>query len=809
LGAVRLAFHAELRHRWRSWLAIALLVSVAGGFVLGATAAGRRTQTAFPRFISAHGFDAEAFAVRPLPKLAKLPGVASVAEFIIPDNGQPSCDCTHPIDPSDLGVIVASFRGRAPFQLVSGRLPDPSAPDQVLASFNLQQDNGVRLGTVIHVPFYAPSQASAYDGSLGGALLKPTGPTVALKVVGIVAAEDEFPGGGSPSDDLYATRAFAHAVLPKTAVNYGYLVHLHHGVADLSRFESRTMALSAVGLVYVQGEQEQAASVEASIHPQAIGWWILAGLAALVGLAVVGQALARQSIVEGEDYPTMAALGTDRRQLVTLGMARNLTVGLAGALGAVVVATALSPVAPLGEARLAEASTGIAFDTPVLLLGALAIVAVVVALGLWPASRAAHTVGAGNQALGSHPSAVAGHLAATGAPPSAVIGIRNALERRSGGTPVPLGSALLGTVLAVIALCGTAVFGASLSHLTATPRLYGDTFQLNFNDQNGGGPYPAVLRSLEHNRAVTGITEGIGLTEISVNKVSVGGIAGTAIRGRLLLSTVAGHLPNGDHQIGLGATTMRQAGTHVGSVVRVTVSLPSGGKRTVPFRVVSQISFPVLAGTVSLGTGAAFTIAGYEDAVCPSGSHQAACRAAVVATNNGGVLASVVSGPRGQAAVNHYLDADRSIAAPATAPTSLINFGEAVNFPLIFGAMLAVFGAATLLHLLVVSVSRRRREVGLLKVLGFVNGQVVSAVAWQATTLALVGIVIGVPLGVVVGQAVWKAFASNLGAIPVSVVPIWLIGVLVAGVLVVANLIAVAPALAATRSKPGDLLRTS
>jgi ABC-type lipoprotein release transport system permease subunit len=123
--------------------------------------------------------------------------------------------------------------------------------------------------------------------------------------------------------------------------------------------------------------------------------------------------------------------------------------------------------------------------------------------------------------------------------------------------------------------------------------------------------------------------------------------------------------------------------------------------------------------------------------------------------------------------------------------------------------MLAVFGAATLLHLLVVSVTRRRREVGLLKVLGFVNGQVASAVAWQATTLALVGIVIGVPLGVVVGKAVWNTFASNLGVVPVSVVPIWLIAVLVAGVLVVANLIAVAPALVATRSKPGELLRTS
>ena len=70
------------------------------------------------------------------------------------------------------------------------------------------------------------------------------------------------------------------------------------------------------------------------------------------------------------------------------------------------------------------------------------------------------------------------------------------------------------------------------------------------------------------------------------------------------------------------------------------------------------------------------------------------------------------------------------------------------------------------------------------------------------------GIVIGVPMGVVVGGFIWRAFANNLGAVPVSVVPVWLIALLVAGVLVVANLIAVAPALVATRSKPRDLLRT-
>jgi len=141
-------------------------------------------------------------------------------------------------------------------------------------------------------------------------------------------------------------------------------------------------------------------------------------------------------------------------------------------------------------------------------------------------------------------------------------------------------------------------------------------------------------------------------------------------------------------------------------------------------------------------------------------------------------------------------------------PTSLINFGEAINFPLIFGAIVAIFGAATLAHLLAVSVSRRQRETGLLKVLGFTNRQVISAVSWQATTLTLVGIVIGVPLGVIAGKAIWNAFAAQLGVVSVAVVPVWAVCVLALSVIVVANLIAIGPAVAAARTKPGQLLRS-
>jgi hypothetical protein len=805
-----MVFAAELRRRWRSWLVMAALIALVGGLVLFAAAAGRRTASAFPSFLAAHGFDAAVYGNQPLPTLSKLfPAVVSSTELVfLQDTGQPVCTCPHQINNSYFEVVIAGPNGPMPFKLLAGHLPDPSAPDQVLASFALQQDDGVRLGTVIRVPFYSTSQASAYNNATS-VQPRPNGPTLAFQVVGFEASQGEFPAGSGPTYDLWGSQALARSMVPRTPPSYTYYVRLRRGAADINRFDTEAgsePAKSVPGYLGASSLDAVAASVEASVHPQAVGWWALAALAALVGLAVIGQALFRQSNVEKEDFPTMAAIGADRRLLVSLGLARALTVGLIGAAGAVALATALSSLAPLGEARTAEVSTGIHFDAVVLPLGALTTVLAVLALAVWPALRASHNLWSGDLDSTSRRSVIMARLAAAGAPPAAVIGVSHALGSKSGGAPVPVRSALVGTVLAVIALCGTAVFGASLSHLTAAPRLYRDDFQLNFPlyEENRGWE-PALLKRLLEDKQVSGITQAIaGFT--AINDVPMGVIVGTAMRGQLLFSTVSGHLPIGAGQIGLGSTTMRQIGAHVGSVVHFSTR-----NGAVPMRVVSEVSFPVLlAGSVSLGNGALLATAGFLATECSPGPAQARCLRAVnggLNTGGGALVISVVPGPLGQQDLSRYLKNDQSISALPSTPISLVNFGEAVDFPLIFGVILAAFGAATLAHLLVISVARRRREIGLLKVLGFVDSQVGYVVAWQATTLAGIGIIVGTPLGIVIGRAVWRAFANNLGAVPVSVVPIWLLVALLAGVVVVANLIAIVPAFVATQSKPKELLR--
>jgi ABC-type antimicrobial peptide transport system permease subunit len=76
------------------------------------------------------------------------------------------------------------------------------------------------------------------------------------------------------------------------------------------------------------------------------------------------------------------------------------------------------------------------------------------------------------------------------------------------------------------------------------------------------------------------------------------------------------------------------------------------------------------------------------------------------------------------------------------------------------------------------------------------------------TTVGIVGIVVGVPVGIVLGRAIWQAFARNLGVLPVTVVSGWVILTVAGGALAVANVLAVGPAVAASRLRPAALLRS-
>ena len=807
MGAVALVLRVRLRQHWRSWLALAALVALVGGLVMAAAATGRRTAAALPDFVARHGYDALVYSGQPLPGLAGIPQVARVTPVLAPFAFPGRCtSCRKPIDSGSFDVLEVPPGGLSRVvKLLSGRMPDQSSPDEVLASYTLARDNGVRLGSVIEVLTPTPAQVKLGQKIGPSKMNMAAVPRRSLRVVGLVVTENEFPAGNGSRYDLFATKAFAAAVNHHDVVAPFYYVQLRHGEADLPAFESQLRPLDSLG---PDDLDIDAAAVQRAIRPQAVGWWVLAGLAALAGLAVIGQAAARQFVTEADDRLALSAVGLRVGQFVALGLARAAIIGIVGAAGAVALAAALSPLTPVGEARLAASSAGaVVIDPLVTVAGVLATVAMVVALSAWPAVRDARL--RGGPPRRPVPVALVRAVAWIGAPPSALIGVRYALERGRGRRPVPVGTALLGMVLAVAALCATAVFGASLTRLISSPALYGVPFQAEFANEGTGsgsaitGP---VLTSLRQDREIERITVAT-IADIDVNGRQVRMVAATAIRGPALISVVDGRLPSGDREIMLGAATMRSVGARPGGLVQVTVTDPQGARHKAQFRVVGRASFPPGFGTGGLGTGAAMTSSALTDTQCPPGAGRHTCQRKVQRGAIYHVLARAAPGPAAAAALARHVSRYRQFTGATQEPVELVNFGESVNFPLLFGGMLALFAAATMVHLLLVSVSRRRAEAGLLKVLGFVRYQVAAVVSWQATAVALVGIAAGVPLGIAAGNVLWRVFATNFGVVPLTVVEALPVAALAFGVLAAANVLAFFPALLAARSRPAQLLR--
>ncbi|HSS89641.1 MAG TPA: ABC transporter permease [Streptosporangiaceae bacterium] len=809
MRAVAMLLRAQLRQHWKSWLALVALVTLVGGLVMAAVVTARRTAAAFPGFLARHGYDAVVYSSHPLPSLARIPQVAHVTSAPGPITVGARCSsCRKPIDLGSFGVFEAppADLGRM-VKLLSGRMPDQSRPDETLASYTLARDNGVRIGSVIQVLTPTPAQVRAVQELGPSKISLAAVPRHSLRVVGLVVAENEFPAGNGPRYDLFPTKAYAAAVNHNALMVPVYYVRLRHGTADQPAFDNQLRPLHALG---ADDLDIDAAAVQRAIWPQAVGWWVLAGLTALAGLAVIGQAASRQFVTDQDDHAALSAMGVRTGQFVTLGLARAAIIGAAGAAGAVALAAALSPLTPVGEARLATSSPGgVVIDPLVTAASALATAAVVVALSAWPAVRYARRPGP-DPPRRSAPAPLVRALAGAGAPPSAVIGVRHALERGRGRRPVPVGTALLGTVMAVAALSATAVFGASLTRLITSPALYGAPFQVEFTNQGTGSGAVltgALLTSLRRDPAISRITL-VTVAEIEVNGQHVRSLAVNAVRGPALISAVDGRLPRRDRDIVLGAATMRAIGTRPGGMVRVTVPDPvTGAAHTARFRVVGRASFLSTFGTGGLGNGAAMTVGALAAVQCPPGGGQPACRDHARRGVMYSVLARSVPGPAGAAALARYTSRYRPYVAIPLEPVELVNFGQSVSFPLLFGVALSLFAAATMVHLLLVSVNRRRTEAGVLKVLGFLRRQVAAIVGWQATVVALIGIVAGVPLGIAAGKIAWRLFATNFGVVPVPVVPAAVLAVLACGVLVAANALAAAPAWLAARSRPAQLLR--
>ncbi len=813
-AALRVAWYrlrSTFRDRWGGYLAVTLLVGLVGGLALGAVAAARRTQSSFPAYVASTspsdltvltglyipaagyaGFDPAL-----LSKIAKLPHVRRVESYaglnvaVLARGGAPAGS------PAGLpGSVDGEFFGQDRVTIIQGRMANPARADEVVIDAE-GTPSQAHVGEVVPLGFYTNAQ-DAQPGS-GRPGTRPY-LRIDVRVVGKAIFSDELVQDavdtGRDGGALF-TPALTRRLVRCCASFTESAIRLDGGASEVAATEARIEQLLPRGFpveFYVTSLTE--AKAERAIEPASIALGVFGGIAALAALLIAGQVIGRQLRLDAGELDTLRALGAGPAATVSDGLPGVLGAVVAGSLLAVAVAVALSPLAPLGSVRAVYPYPGIAFDWTVLGAGVLVLIGVLSAVAVALAyRRAPHRAAPRRQRARAERSAVVRAASASGLPPTAVEGIRLALDPGTGRNAVPVRSAILGTALAMIVMIATITFGASLDTLVSHPALYG--WNWTYALSSGNATYISRSRAaalLDHDPAVAAWT-GVyyGTFKIDGLTVPVIGASPDAPVGPPVLS---GHALQAAGQVVLGAATLAQLHARVGGYVTVQY----GAVRRARLRIVGTATLPSLGIDSTLhtemGTGAVLpyqlipgAASSQPDEILVTlrpGANLAAARRAlqrlVPAFNGGQVI-------------------------PVQRPAEIVNYRSMGTTPVLLGAALAA-GAVTALGLtLMASVRRRRRDLALLKTLGFTRRQLATAVAWQSSIAVAAGIVVGVPVGIALGRFLWDLFARQISVVPEPTVPGWPVILIAVGALVLANIVAAVPGRVAGRTPTALLLR--
>ena len=813
----RLAAH-KLRAGWRGWAGLALIIALAGGAVLAAAAGASRTDTAYPRFLATSkasdvlvgpegsgvgGYDAAA---------GRLPGVTASAALV----GIEALPVTASGGLDGDATTVAPLDGRFGRELeipklLAGRLPGPDAPGEIAVTQIAAADLHVRVGSALRMA------AISQDPK---ARLVP----LTERVVGVFVTR----GSVLPVTDLdkgaqiLASLALYRELGPAYQAFDGAYVTLAPGIT-VAAFTAEAQALtkrypSTGGQILVTDESAQAATVELAIRPQAVALALFALALALTALLIVGQVAARTLLTAAQDNAALAALGMTRRQLFAASLLEVTAATVAGAIGAVAIAIAASPLTPIGPARIAEPDPGVSVNVAVLGAGAAAIVVLLAARVAVTAWRQASARPAAGAAAAAEPSRrdprLAERLARAGAPLAAVTGLRFALAPGAGvgagggrgARPgVPVRSAMLGLAVAVAAVAAAGTFGANLLRLVGTPSLYGQNWDIAFDGQFTPLPPTELSRITSHVPGLTGVTYGVhGTVTIGTTVVPAIGLApGT---GPMTSSTVlAGRPPATGSEIALGTLVLRQLGLRVGQTVEV--STPAGSRRML---ITGSAVFPYFGQgsftPTDAGQGAETTAA----VLAPQAN----------ATSNGAgysfALYSVAPGPDRRADIAALERAWQKPCASIAQNTCLVtnqrpntvnNYAAIDATPEILAGVLAVLGLAVLAQFVLASARARRRDFALLKVLGMFRREISAVAFWQVATVTAVALAVGGPGGIAAGRWAWQLFANQAGLPPDPVTPLSVLWMIPA-TLLIAALVALPPARSVARVPAAATLRS-
>jgi hypothetical protein len=804
VGAVWYRARAELRRRWPSTLVLALVAGIAGGIVLASVAGARRTSTAMDRFVEFNkpghvflqdeGEPIDEQAVTSLPQVVSVSRAAYVLMAPAGPDGGRRAEEAGAVNPF-LVIPVSGELSNIPL-MVKGRLPDPDDPLETIVDEELAEARDLAPGDTLTMYAFAPEQLEQTSG-----LAPPTGPRMDLRVAGIYRTPNDVVPRPSPDDVVYtATQdlllgpAWYERFREQVAMfgPEGTLeLRLRGGPAASDDVVAQIRALPGGDSINVDTESESSAAREASdrsVRFGVTGILAFAALAALSGAALVGQALTRTLAAEAGDAPVLRALGLGPASLIGVAAVRALAVALPGAVVAGATAVALSPLFPIGLARRAEIDPGVDVDLRVLLYGVLALIVFLVLLGGVAGARQARGAGTARPA---RPSRVAARLSEAGAPPATVAGVRLALQRGWGR------SALTGLALAVAVVVGAATFGRSLDRLAGSPELQGwnwDVVVGNGQEESIEDMAPLLDRNPfvgSWSAVVPPFPATVGGEDVDLDVIGRGDGPTYAV--------VEGSAPARAGEIALGEETLDATGARIGDRIPVRFdtatdtgqALRGGGEVTV---VGTALFNDAEEQQTELGHGAVVTLDGLEALGGTTFIHRFAVE--------------YTSGVDEEAAYRSLqADFGRTVLRPVPA-VDVENLRRVGSMPALLAALVGALALAVLAHALVTTLRRRRRDLAVLRTLGFLRRQLGAAVlAFAATTVGL-AVVVGAPIGIGIGRWSWQLVADSLGSPAPPVVPVLVVVLVGPLTLLVAAAVAAAPARSAATTEPAVILRS-
>jgi predicted lysophospholipase L1 biosynthesis ABC-type transport system permease subunit len=534
---------------------------------------------------------------------------------------------------------------------------------------------------------------------------------------------------------------------------------------------------------------------ERAFRSIAWGLALFAAVALVAGLLALGQAVARHVQLSRDTVRDASALGMTRRQTasaIALPVTGSTSLGL---LTGSLAALALSPLFPISVARRAEVDRGLELDPLVHVGGAasgILLVGLITATLAWRLAGASPATAAGRRPRGA--SALASPLGRLS--PSAAVGVGSVAGRRLVG--IRPGTAVAGAIVAVAGSVAVLVFTASHTTAVGHPAHYGWTWDAA-PDLYTQEPWELV-EELTHDDRVAAVGGGF-CDELSLAGRPVPTCAYMTISGAIGPTLVAGRAPSSDDEVALGAGTADELGVGIGDVVRLDGTTGGGTEHR---------DLVVVGTSVNSTLGRDGGRPAIGAVVAPDVLTSATGKDLLEVESSNLLLDLAPSADPD--AVRRALAADFPMRFPVSSepipPELLVQIDRVRPTLLALVGLIAVLGVIGLGHYLGLSIRQRRGELAVLRSLGFVRRQVRASVTWQALAVSSVGIVIGVPLGVVVGRWSWLAAVGNLGIVDAPTTPIVALAAVCAAMAIGTALVAVLPGLAAGRRRPAQDLRT-